>query len=859
MDSRRWQMLKPFFGAALDLSPDKRAEFLDKSCPDDIRRDLEMLLSAHDRSGRFMKGLAVGEVADVIVGEPEQLRIGQVISHFKVVGFLGAGGMGKVYLAQDTKLNRKVALKLLSSDFPDKRELLMRFEREACAASALNHPNIITVHEIFVENGLHVISTEFVEGVTLRERLSQGPISPDETIEIASQIAAALGAAHSAGIVHRDVKPENVMIRPDGLVKVLDFGLAKSPGVNDEGGVSSLDSFVKLANVTDPQVVVGTVQYLSPEQATGHIADRRSDIYSFGVTLYEMLAGRVPFAGETASASVRAMLGHDLVPVPECPAALWKIVKKTLEPNPESRYQTMGDVIGDLNELKRNNISAPDALAVSRRRPFLPNRFQFAFGALLLFVAFAVPLSTYLRQKAGSPAPVESIAVLPFANRTGDADLEYLSDGSAESLINRLARFPKLKVRPMSSVIRFKEESDKAKAGRELGVQVVVSGTVAQRGDELIISVELVDLRTDQVLWGERYQRKKTEIQSTQREIASGIVERLNLGSSGSGEQMLGERYTDSDEAYRLYLKGRYFGNRLNPSDLEKAIEFFNEAVALDPRFALAYAGIADAYVVSLNTYPPRERIPKAKQAALTAISLDNELGDAHRAYGMVLLLYEYDHAAAKREFELALELNPSSPTAHQSYALLLFSIGEFDEGIEEFHRALDLDPLSLAINWSFGLNLNNARRYEEALAQTKRTLELEPNLIRTYGTLALVYQSLERYDESVDSYARAQELAGRPDYAAALREVYRKDGMKGFWRYVTDERTRVCTPTCAPYMLATYYVQLGEYDKAFAELDKAYEQRNYQLYVLNVDPRFDALRGDPRFREMLKKIGFRE
>ena len=878
MNPERWQKIKSLFLDALRHPPEKRASFLDKNCDGnaDIRREVEALLASDGEAKSFLKGLAVNEVAAALVYQPDELRTGQRLSHYRIVRPIGSGGMGKVYLAEDTALKRKVALKLLSSDYPDRDELLKRFEQEACSASALNHPNILTVHEIFVEEDRHFISTEYIEGVTLREKMLNAPLTLEEIQDIAVQVGAALSAAHTAGLVHRDVKPENIMIRADGLVKVLDFGLAKSISTDDDCLALLPEETVKTEVTTNPRVVLGTVNYLSPEQALGQPVDGRSDIFSLGVLMYEMVTGKLPFMGETLADSVSALLTKEFDPLanaaPNCAAKLRRVIEKAISKDPNDRYQTMKAMLTDLDAVDLRNIvtvhssnlhstaSWPSVLEESigeHTRSFKP---LFMLTGLVLVALLGVAWFWIVgKRSAAGGVPIKSVAVLPFENRSDNSDSEYLSDGLAESVRYRLSQLSGLTVAPASSVFGYKgRNTDARKVGTDLAVEAVVAGNIDKRGDDLIVNVELVDARNGVVLWGAHYERASSDLLVVQREIVSTIADKLRL--SGSAEQTLAKTFTDSNEAYNSYLKGRYFWNRLNPGDLQKAIEYYERAISSDGNYALAYAGLADVYNSALNTYPPRDVMPKAKAAALRAISIDDGLAEAHSAYGTALLHFDYDFIGAEREFKRAIELKPNYARAHQVYGSLLCAQGRFEEGIAEFQRALEIEPLSLPNNYAFGLNLHLARRYDEAESQMKKTLELEPNLLRTHYALAIIFQSQGKYAESVDAYARGSELAGQLEYAKSLRQEFAKGGMKAFFRFITDERTRICSAyTCTSYTLANYYAQLGEKDKAFIELEKAFDERNYQMYVLDVDPRFDPLRDDVRFTEMLRKVGIRE
>jgi len=797
--------------------------------------------------------------------------VGNLLGHYRIVKKIGAGGMGEVYLAQDTKLDRKVALKILPPEFAEDKDRMSRFVREAKSASALNHPNIITIHEINEDEGTHFIATEFIDGKTLNQYVKINPLNFKSALEIAIQIASALDEAHSAGIVHRDIKPDNVMVRSNGLVKILDFGIAKLSGTNNQ---PSLDEEAATAiKGTSPGMIIGTANYMSPEQARGKAVDARTDIFSFGVVLYEMLAGKLPFEGETALEMIGAILKDEPKPLDktEIPREIEKIIGKCLRKDRDERYQTIKDVFNDLKDVKQDlefqnklertispekeepktqirQATTADEIqptSTSKIAQGKPNKSFLAIGLAVLLIA-SIGFGYWFYSL--STKQIESIAVMPFVNESGNADVEYLSDGMTESLISSLSQLPKLNVKARSSVFRYKgKETDAQTIGRELNVQAILNGRVVQRGDELVLYLELVDATTGNRIWGDQYNKKLVNLVSLQTEIARDVSEKLRVRLSGADEQRLAKNYTENTEAYQLYLRGRFYWNKNTPENSQKAIELFTQAIAIDPNYALAYAGIADAY--PLLSFPT-----KAKEAALKALSLDNNLAEAHSAFGRILLDYDYDFAAAEREFKTAIELNPNYPTVHHRYGILLSFLGRHEEAFAEYRRALELDPLSLIINGAYGNRLIFARRYDEAIAQLKKTLELDANFLAAHLSLDLVYQLKGNYAESIEERAKVSELLGNPQEAGQIRESFAKGGWEGFLRYSTGDRRPAKQPA---YATATFHAALGEKDKAFAELNKSYENREPLMIVLKVDPRLDPLRSDPRFQELLRKVGF--
>ncbi len=637
----------------------------------------------------------------------DNLRAGKSLGHYRILKQIGAGGMGEVYLAEDIKLDRRVALKILPSEFAEDKDRMNRFVREAKSASALNHPNIITIHEIGESGGTHFIATEFIEGETLQKHLKGENFSLKTVLDIATQIASALQTAHSAGIVHRDIKPDNVMIRADGLAKILDFGIAKlSEPTATAGGLnlSEEDATAIKPQSTSPGMIIGTANYMSPEQAKGKDIDARSDIFSFGIVFYEMLTGKLPFTGETALESISSILKDEPQPLhqilPDIPSEIERIAGKTLRKDREERYQTAKDLLIDLkdakhdlefqNKLERSIVPNKDEnktqilkatasgeinrTTTNQTLASNPTKKYLAAGLLTLILA----VGGFFGYKYFSPTnkQIESIAVMPFVNESGNVDVEYLSDGMTETLISSLSQIPKLNVKARSSVFRYKgKETDAPTIGKELNVQAILNGRVVLRGDDLVLYLELVDTQTGNRIWGDQYNKKLTNLVSLQNEIARDVSLKLKTKLSGADEQRLAKNYTANAEAYRLYLLGRFHWSKRTESDFRKAIEYFQQAIIADPNYALAYALLADTYMMlSASQYggePPLEAIPKARETALKALSLDDQLAEAHTALGFILA-QSYDHPGAEREYKKALELDPNDATAHQRYGYLL-------------------------------------------------------------------------------------------------------------------------------------------------------------------------------------------
>jgi serine/threonine-protein kinase len=820
---------------------------------------------------------------------------GTRFGRYEIRSPIGAGGMGEVYLAEDTQLDRTVALKVLPADIASDQQRMQRFIQEAKAASALNHPNILTIYGIGEAESACFIATEYIAGVTLRERVLKEQMQLGDVLEVGMQVASALSAAHEAGIIHRDIKPENIMLRPDGYIKVLDFGLAKLTEKASNRKHTDASTLLE----TDPGVVMGTIVYMSPEQARGMTVDGRSDVWSLGVVLYEMIAGRPPFKGETKSDVISLILQKEPPPLarfaPNVPAEMERIVMKALAKDSEERYQGVKDLLIDLRRLKnrleveaeieRSGIpgisgsgplttsvgqSGPATAQASAARtdqvvPAHPTssaeyivseirqhkRWIVPVAAALLLAAVALGYLYFMR--SNRPA-IDSIAVLPLVNANNDPNTDYLSDGITESLINSLSQIPELRVMARSTAFRYKgKELDPQKIGRELGVSAVLTGRVLQRDDTLTIQVDLVDTSDGSQLWGEQYNRKISDILVVQQSIAREVSEKLRLKLSGEQKEQVAKRYTDSTEAYELYLRGRYQWNRRTPDALMKGIDYFQQAIKTDPNYALAYAGLADSYnVLSTNTVrPPKEAFPKAKEAAERALALDDTLAEAHTSLAFIKTVYEWDWPGAEKEFKRAIELNPNYSNAHYWYGFAhLLSMGRVDEANAEIKRALGLDPFSLIINTNLGRTYLIARQYDRAIEQYRKTLEMDPGFPRAHERLQEAYEQKGMYPEAIADLERVN-----PQSGARLRAAFEKSGVTGYWQTRIEFDKEATQTYVSPYFTAVKYASLGDKDGAFESLEKAYQERDTWLVHLKVDPMLDALRSDPRYTNLLTRI----
>ncbi|HEY9430092.1 MAG TPA: protein kinase [Blastocatellia bacterium] len=865
LTNEHWRQVKEIFQAAGELPAAERKAYLTEVCAGNpsLLTEVESLLAAHEEPGSFMDTPAFNLAED----PAGAALLGKSLGHYRILSLLGRGGMGEVYRAKDATLGRDVAIKALPSDFSFDRDQLRRFEQEARAASALNHPNIITIHEFGQEDGVRFIVSEFIEGETLRRRISSERISAAEIPEIAIQITSALNAAHEAGIVHRDIKPENVMVRPDGLVKVLDFGLAK---LIERRSFDTVTDANELAEATtaawgggETGVVMGTVNYMSPEQARGQRLDARSDLFSLGVALYEMAAGCAPFARATAADTIASILEKEPPPLAqftsEVPEAMEQIIRKALSKDRKERYQTARELLDDLKSLKSGNTpvvsspakKAPRTGAVKRRLLGA----AFALAALVTVIAGAVYYSRGDRT-------IESIAVLPFVNVDENPDAEYLADGITETLIYSLSRLSDLKVRPRDSVFRYKGRGlNSQTAGRELKVEAVLAGQIRTRGDQIVISLDLIDVRDNRQIWGARYQRRLADLLTVQADIAREVSQNLRLRLSGDERRRLVERYTYNIEANETYLRGRFLWNKRTKEDFEKAIEYFNRAIAMDPGFALAYSGLADCYL-TMTTYgmfpTTEEGFSKTKEAAKQALAMDDTLAEAHTTLAHLAWLHEWNWDAGERGFKRAIDLNPNYPTAHQWYASYLSAMARHEEAIAEIMRAQELDPVSMTIGLDVARTFYFARQYDRAIEQSLRALEMDPSFYRIGDCIEMAYEQKGFYDKALEAQLKAMAARGsRPETISALKAAFAASGWKGYLRKQLElmkaEAGKKSLPT---YSIARLYARLGDNNQALDWLQKAYDKHSDYLVLLKVDPMFDETRSDPRFAELMRKIG---
>ena len=890
MNFERWQQLDELFHAALGRSGEDRAAFVKDICADDemLCKQLERLLVAHEDAGSFIERSAIEIEARAIVDQENvqnDVANGAMVNHYRILSPIAAGGMGQVFLAEDVTLGRQVALKLLPPEFTGHTDRVRRFQQEARAASSLNHPNIITIHEIGQAVDRYYISFEHLQGLNLREYL-QGSQSRStnrggnqrlkltEALSITTQVADALAAVHAKGIVHRDIKPENIMLvtnwrmmQKDTFVKVLDFGIAKlaEPQIIS----SKIGATASLPFETNEGLVIGTANYMSPEQARGEEVDPRTDIWSLGIVLYEMLTGSLPFANDAPQDIITPILNEKLSRLPTpVSGRINQILKKALCKDREERYQNIRDMFCDLCEAQEQNAMSAEQTksnsTIAKRVVVTFQQHKFAAILLLPVLLLAIAIGAYLITTATrATANIDSVAVLPFTNINNDPNIEYLSDGLSIGLTNRLSQLRQLKVIAQNSAFKYKgKDVDVQEAAKTLRVQAIVVGSIVPHGDSLRIDVELVRAQDKTQLWGQQYDGRTADIQAVQQEIAREIIKTLQVKLTYVEEQRFTKSATNNSDAYQRFLNAELCIRKTGRENTKKALDYSNEAIALDPNFAQAYAGIAEGYNIMAGDdisardgkLDPKETNALAKVAARKALLLDETLAKAHTWLARIEL-DEWDWSDAEREFKRGLELDPNIPTTHAIYTFYLTAFGLHAEAMAEIKRAEEVDPLQVRPRYREGVILYYARRYDEAIRQLQNTLDLQPDFSGAHFFIGASYAMKGEYAKAIAEYAKENsndnELCIQPYVSFAYAMLGKRDESLAILKQL-----KTTTGYVSPAQLAVLYTGLGNKEAAFESLERAYIEHDLQLQYLKVDPHYDSLRSDPRFADLTRRVG---
>ena len=850
MEVKDWRQIEDIFHVALDLVGAERDAYLVGACSSDadLHGEVKSLLAAFEARGGFLEEPVFSLGLRVLPEDPAASLAGSSVGPYKLIETLGKGGMGEVYLAEDARLGRKVALKFLSPRLVDDNWAKRQLIREAQAVAMLNHPNICTVHGIEDIDGHSFIVMQHVEGETLSGFIRSCHPDVRQSLTLAVQMAGAISEAHAHGIIHRDLKPQNVVIGADGQAKVLDFGLAKL--VQRQQDINVADS---PSQVSQAGLVMGTVAYMSPEQLRAERLDFRSDIFSLGIVLYELFGGTNPFARESDADTISAILMSEPAPLTQSASGVWpelsRIVLKCLEKDREQRYQSASELLYDLGTIQARGAPRP------RRWPHLTPRAA-AFIALLVLIIAVSALFVYLRQTR-----VHTLAVLPIVNDSGDPGLEYLGDGLTEALNRKLSGLSKLQVKAPTVVAGYKgREFDPQQVGRDLRVEAVMVGRLVRQGEALVLQTRLVETRGGSQLWGRSYDVKLEDISELQREVSEQVAAGLELSLGQKERDVLAAPRVQNPAAIGKYMNGRYYLNRRSEENILIAIRFFEEAIVLEPRYPEAHAGLADCYVYRPSPLyggiSTEESMRKAKGAAGLALSLDDSLPEAHTSMGIVQLRYEWNWEEARRAFKRAIEINPDYAPAHNGYSNLLAITGHFEEAIAESAISKNLDPSSPSETMNHCRAIFLSRQYDRAEACFNEMLSVWPEHFGGQYILGLVYFEKGRYEESLRIFQKL--YATNKKSAATLGYVYGRLGRRAEALKLLDElkkRYEDKSSGLPAQEVAIVYVGLGDKDNAFAWLEKAYQEKFGPLIYLGVEPLFDSLRSDARYHDLMRRL----
>ncbi len=871
MERDRWLLVERLYHAALDRTKGEQEIFLKEACKNDeeLRHEVESLLGYQQKAAAFIESPALEVAAQLLTREEIEkdsstaLSAGTTISHYRIIEKIGAGGMGEVYRAHDPRLGRDVAIKVLPQGFVTDPDRLRRFEQEARASAALNHPNIVAIYDVGTwEYGTPYVVSELLEGETLRDCLRKGPLPVRKAIEISSHIALGLGAAHDKGIVHRDLKPENLFLTKAGQTKILDFGLAKLLPDNV--------LFADLTTVTETasSKVMGTIGYMSPEQVRGQALDQRSDIFSFGAVIYEMLSGHRAFQGETPADTISAILNQDppelSINNQNIPPGLSGVVRRSLEKNPNDRFHSARDLAFALAAVSEarggtGRISAARTAGVAWKIALLAG--VLVLGLSLLWTWNPGDIRHGLRRGLAT-GQIKSLAVLPLENVSGNAEQEYFADGMTDELITELARLGEVRVISRTSVMPFKAtRKSLPEIASALHVDAVVEGSVLRDGNRVRITAQLVDASTDRHLWAQSYEGNVADVIRLQNDVARSVANEIKAQLRPDEKARLNAPQRDvTPEAYDAYLKGLYFSAKLTPDTLQKAFAYFNLAIEKDPTFAPAYAGLAESYgwAAGLSILPYQDALPKMEVAAGKALEIDPNLGMAHHALAWVKYARYWDFPSADREFQRAIELSPNNATAHLWYGMYLAEQAHPDESFVEMRRAKELDPFSSIMNLTM-TPLLTSRQYDRLIEEITPMLKTDPSdgllnwfLTSAYERKGDLARAIDAQERQAIAFGADPRIAKRE--SAALRREFSNQGARGYW--LSRQKALASSSSTDPYDMAVVQARLGETDAMFGSLEKAYQQHSVPLlYWLKTEPAFDHSRLDPRFQDLVRRI----
>ena len=871
MKPERWSTIEELFHSVCNVPESERDGYLHQACQgnESLRLEVASLLKHSAKRESLLERSAISIMAAAIaadeVGTGAQLLEGKTISHYRILERIGRGGMGVVYKAEDLRLGRYVALKLLPHVLASEPEARQRFEREARAASALNHPSICTVYEIDESEDLHLMAMELIEGETLQERIARSPLETPNVVDIAVEICSALEATHSVGIIHRDIKPSNILITPQGRAKLVDFGVAKRACLASElsaGGPTPVSVTALDSSLTNAGAALGTAAYMSPEQATGQEVDARSDLFSLGTVLYEMVTSKHPFPGNNVGEVLRAIRVQSPPTIKQInstvPVELIRITTKALEKDRSQRYQTARAMRADLQNL-RDCMKA----RVSRRNAVLGTTLC---GVLLVMAgaaAWRIPREWVTGRPSNAALEMKSLAVLPLRNLTGDDSQEYFADGMTEALISNLAQLRSLRIISRDSVMGYKDKrKSSAEIAKELNVDALVTGSVVRSGDSVSIKTQFITAPNWQPIWTRTYQRSVNDLPTLQNDVTQAITSEIQTELTAHERFQIAADQTVNPEAYELYLRGRYCWNKRTEDGYEKAIQFFQRAIAIQPDYAKAYAGLADSFAM-LGTWKKHglsqaETIALAHSNALRALQLDDNLAEVHASLASISYVYDWDWPLAEKEFHRAIELNPNYATAHHWYAYYCFSRNRLDEGLREIRLAQQLDPQSLIIHNDVGQLLYEARRYDEAIEEERRTLEMDESLSWPHLWLGLSYLAKQQAPEAISELQTYVRLSGEdPGGMALLGMAYARTGhVAEAQQVLRDIEALPAEKYDSMAQIAFLLDALGHRNEAFAWLERVFPDRPRPLKSLHVLPYLDPLRSDPRFQDLQRRIG---